>query len=86
MAIGRGSSIWGPELVQPIHGHAQTMQVTAALIRRFNRLLQEWRRFRMPTQKEEYRLDMLTHEHVMRAATVSNGAYLGKAQTEREWT
>jgi len=84
MARGRGSSIWGPELVPPIHGPAKTIPVTVALIRRWNRLVQEWRRFRMPTQKEEQRLDTLTHEHAIRAATVSHGAYLGRARVGLE--
>ena len=86
MAIGRDSGIWGRDVVPPIHGPAQTIPVTAALICRWNRLLQEWRRFRMPTRSEEKRLDAMTREQVTRAATVSNGAYLGQAQTGREWT
>jgi hypothetical protein len=86
MAIGRESRIWVREVVPPIHGPARTIPVTAALVLRFNRLLREWRRFRMPTWAEEKRLDAMTREQVTRSVTVSNGAYLGQAQTGREWT
>jgi len=79
------SRIWGPELVPPIHGPAQTVMVTAALLRRFNRILREWRRFKPPTRAEERRLDALKREQVTRSATVSNVAYLGRAQVKREW-
>ena len=80
-------SAYSPDGAVPYpHGDVQTIPITLRLIQRINRALREWRRFRMPTQKEEQRLDALTHEHVMRAAMVSNGAYLGKAQTAREWT
>ena len=85
MATSR-SSIWGPELVPPIHGPAQSITITAALIRRWNRLLREWRRFKPSTRAEERRLDAMKREQITRAATVSHGAYLGQAQTEREWT
>jgi hypothetical protein len=84
MATSR-SRIWGPELVPPAHGEAVPIQVTPVLLRRINRVLREWRRFKMPTRTEQGLLDKWRQEHIVRAATVSNGAFLGRAQAKQEW-
>ena len=62
------------------------VSLTTADRRRITRILTLIRRFRMPTRCEEALLNKLREEHLVRAATVSNGAYLGSATARQEWT
>lgn len=85
MVTGRTSRIWGPELVIPDHGPAYSPQLTSADYRRMWLALRMFQRFKMPNQTEQGLLDKLRSEHITRAATVSNGAYL-TVPSNREWT
>ena len=66
-------------------GPAYTPQLTDEDYVRLWAELDQFRRFKMPTRSAAWVLDQQREDHLVRTATVSNGAYLGKAHSAREW-
>jgi hypothetical protein len=86
MATGIVSRLWGPELVPTPHGPAHSVQLTQADYRRMAIELREYRRFKAPTFREELKGITMKHEHVIRAATVSNCAFMGEEHKRQAWS